>query len=226
MHSQSDLHNAGLESVVIETSQPIHASVIWLHGLGADGHDFEPVVQMLKIPNTRFILPHAPHMPITANNGYEMPGWYDIIAFGGNSKEDEAGIRATQQKIEGLIAQEVARGIPSKKIALVGFSQGGAIALQTGLRHAEPLAGILALSTYLALESSLAAEASPANKHIPILMAHGTVDNVVPYARGERSLHALKANGYTVDWHEYPMAHTVSMEEISDIRDFLKKTLN
>jgi phospholipase/carboxylesterase len=193
--------------------------------LGADGHDFEPVVQMLKISNTRFILPHAPHRPITANNGYEMPGWYDIIAFGGNNQEDEVGIRATQQQIEGLIAQEVARGIPSKKIALLGFSQGGAIALQTGLRHTEPLAGILALSTYLALESSLSTEASPANKPIPIFMAHGTVDNVIPMSRAERSLNALKSNGYHVNWHEYTMAHTVSMEEISDIRDFLTKIL-
>ena len=217
--------HTGLDSLVIETSQPIRASVIWLHGLGADGHDFEPVVQMLKIPNTRFILPHAPHRPITANNGYEMPGWYDIIAFGGNSQEDEAGIRATQQQIDELIAQEVARGIPSKKIVLVGFSQGGAIALQTGLRQPEPLAGILALSTYLALESSLAAEASPANKHIPIFMAHGTVDNVIPMSRAQRSLNALKTNDYQVDWHEYPMAHTLSMEEISDIRDFLNKIL-
>lgn len=217
--------HTGLDSLVIETSLPIHASVIWLHGLGADGHDFEPVVQMLKIPNTRFILPHAPHRPITANNGYEMPGWYDIIAFGGNSQEDEVGIRATQQQIEELIAQQVARGIPSKKIVLVGFSQGGAIALQTGLRHTEPLAGILALSTYLALESSLAAEASLANKHIPIFMAHGTVDNVIPMSRAQRSLNALKSNDYQVDWHEYPMAHTVSMEEISDIRDFLNKIL-
>lgn len=217
-------HN-GLDSLVIETSQPIHASVIWLHGLGADGHDFEPVVQMLKIPNTRFILPHAPHRPITANNGYEMPGWYDIIAFGGNSKEDEAGIRTTQQQIEELITREVARGIPSNKIALVGFSQGGAIALQTGLRHAEPLAGILALSTYLALESSFATEASTANKHIPIFMAHGTVDNIIPLSRAERSLSVLKANNYSVDWHEYPMAHTVSMEEINDIRDFFNKIL-
>ena len=221
----NNYNNTALDSITIEISQPIQASVIWMHGLGADGHDFEPVVQMLKIPNTRFILPHAPHRAITANNGYEMRGWYDIYAFGGNSKEDEAGIRVTQRQIEALIVQEVARGIPSERIVLAGFSQGGAIALQAGLRHASPLAGILALSTYLPLENTLAAEANPANQNIPIFMAHGTTDTVIPLERAQRSLNALKAHDYAIAWHEYPMAHTVCMEEIDYIREFLQQIL-
>ena len=216
----------------IEICKSTHASgkakvsVIWLHGLGADGNDFAPVVEMLNLPDIRFILPHAPYRKVTVNNGVEMRAWYDIIEFGGKSAQDEIGIRESQAYIESLIAHEVSLGIAANKIVLAGFSQGGAIALHTALRQQQALAGVLALSTYLPLQPLLAAEKTAANQHTPIFMAHGSHDEVISLAICQRSVEALQAQNYAVDWHEYPMAHSVCMEEIDDIRQFLRHTLH
>ncbi len=216
----------------IEICKSTHASgkakvsVIWLHGLGADGNDFAPVVEMLNLPDIRFILPHAPYRKVTVNNGVEMRAWYDIIEFGGKSAQDEIGIRESQAYIESLIAHEVSLGIAANKIVLAGFSQGGAIALHTALRQQQALAGVLALSTYLPLQPLLAAEKTEANQHTPIFMAHGSHDEVISLAIFQRSVEALQAQNYAVDWHEYPMAHSVCMEEIDDIRQFLRHTLH
>lgn len=201
------------------------ASVIWLHGLGADGSDFLPVVEMLNLPHIRFILPHAPYQKVTLNNGYEMRAWYDLFGLSLEATEDETGIRDTQINIEALIANENMRGIPTDRIVLAGFSQGGAIALHTALRHGQPLAGILALSTYLPLRSKLAQEKSPENQHTPIMMAHGRQDSVIPLTFCEVTRALLIAQGYTLDWHVYDMAHSVCMEEIDDIRTFLMQHL-
>jgi len=203
----------------------IDASVIWMHGLGADGHDFEPVIAELNITNTRFILPHAPYRPVSINNGYEMRAWYDIFGLGIDSPQDETGIRATQLQIEALISKELARGIPSQRIVLAGFSQGGAIALHTAARYPLQLAGVLALSTYLPLKPLLAAEANIANQRLPIFMAHGTFDSVITLDVCKVSADLLRQQGYALSWHEYPMAHSLCMEEIDDIRAFLKKIL-
>ena len=216
----------------IEICKSTHASgkakvsVIWLHGLGADGNDFAPVVEMLNLPDIRFILPHAPYRKVTVNNGVEMRAWYDIIEFGGKSAQDEIGIRESQAYIESLIAHEVSLGIAANKIVLAGFSQGGAIALHTALRQQQALAGVLALSTYLPLQPLLAAEKTAANQHTPIFMAHGSHDEVISLAICQRSVEALQAQNYAVDWREYPMAHSVCMEEIDDIRQFLRHTLH
>lgn len=214
---------SSLETVIIETSHPIKQSVIWLHGLGADGHDFAPIVPELNIPNTRFIFPHAPHQPITMNNGYEMRAWYDLYGLALQTKQDEAGMRATQTKIESLIQNEVKQGIPANKIVLAGFSQGGAMAFFTGLRYPEKLAGILALSTYVSLKEKLANEASNANRDTPIFMAHGTFDSVITLETCSVSRQLLESLGYAIEWHEYPMAHSVCAEEIEDIAHFLKQ---
>ena len=215
-----------LETVVIETSHPIKQSVIWLHGLGADGHDFAPIVPELDMPNTRFVFPHAPHQPITMNNGYEMRAWYDLYGLTLETKQDEAGMRAMQKAIEELISHEIAQGIPANRIVLAGFSQGGAMAFFTGLRHPERLAGILALSTYVSLKGKLAAEAHPINKDIPIFMAHGTFDNVITLDTCQISRQLLQDLHYRVEWHEYPMAHSVCPEEIEDIRQFLHQVFS
>ena len=196
-------------------------SVIWLHGLGADGHDFSPVVDMLDLAKHRFILPHAPYQKVTVNNGHEMRAWYDIYGIEPDSEQDEAGIRQTQSQIEVLIEKELAKGVPSQKIVLAGFSQGGAIALQTALRYKKKLAGVIALSTYLPLKSFLATEKSLENQLIPIFMAHGTHDDVISLATSKLSLAHLQAEQYQVQWHEYPIAHSVSIEEIDEIRTFL-----
>ena len=201
------------------------ASVIWLHGLGADGNDFAPIVKMLNLPNIRFVLPHAAYKKVTANNGYEMRAWYDVFGFSVGSREDEIGIRESQAYIESLIQREIDRGIPARRIVLAGFSQGGAIALHTALRHQQPLAGVLALSTYLPLKASLAKEKSKANQHIPIFMAHGTYDNVISLDTSRISFEVLQAQHYVINWHEYPMAHSVNQQEIEDIREFLRTTL-
>lgn len=201
------------------------ASIIWLHGLGADGYDFEPIVDRLGFKHIKFILPHAPEMPVTRNNGYVMPAWYDLYGTTGLSQEDETGIRKTQAYIDGLIAQEIESGIPSERIAIAGFSQGGAIALQTALRYQSQLAGVLALSTYLPLNESLASELSPANQTTPIFMAHGTVDDVIPLATAQQSHAILKAQGLSVDFHEYSMAHSLCEAEIEHIQQFLKRIL-
>jgi len=203
-------------------------TVIWLHGLGADGWDFVPLVRELPLPATlalRFVFPHAPSQPVTLNNGAVMPAWYDIALTDIARRPDERGIRASQAMVEAFIAREKSRGIPAARIVLAGFSQGGAIALQTGLRHAEKLGGIMALSTYLTLEESLAAEGSSANRATPVFMAHGTQDPVVPLALAESSAAALRAHGYSVEWHAYPMPHTVNTEEVQAVAQFLKRVV-
>lgn len=214
-----------LEVLEICNSNDPDASVIWLHGLGADGHDFAPVVEQLGLAHIRFILPHAPKRPVTLNSGYVMPAWYDIYGLEAGSKQDEDGIRTTQSQIEALIAREHERGIPFKRIVLAGFSQGGAIVLHTGLRHARPLAGILALSTYLPLTAKLPSEAHPANQQLPLFMAHGIFDNVISIKVAQASMNFLKQHNYAVTWCEYPMAHSVCAEEITDIRNFLRNAL-
>jgi phospholipase/carboxylesterase len=216
-----------LETLEIETGPRPAAAVIWLHGLGADGHDFEPIVPELRLPAAkpvRFIFPNAPQRPVTINGGMRMPAWYDILQLGGGP-EDEAGIRESQGWIEELIAAEVKRGIPHGKIVLAGFSQGGAIVLQTALRQRERLAGLMALSTYLPLSKFLEKERAAANSDLPVFMAHGSYDPMIPMARAQQSRDALQALGYAVEWREYPMPHSVCPEEIADIAAFLLKVL-
>jgi phospholipase/carboxylesterase len=207
----------------------IDASIIWLHGLGADGYDFEPVVKQLlmsdSLSNVRFILPHAPEIAVTRNNGYIMPAWYDVYGIIPVSKEDEAGIQASQRYIESLIQNEINRGIASERIVLAGFSQGGAIALHTALRYPLKLAGVLALSTYLPLHSKLANEANIANAGTPIFMAHGIFDDVISPEMSKLSRNLLQNSQYFVSWHEYNMAHSVCIEEIADIQKFLQQVL-
>jgi phospholipase/carboxylesterase len=201
--------------------------VIWLHGLGADGHDFEPLVPMLGLPRRlalRFVFPHAPERPVTINMGARMRAWYDIVRLGGGA-EDSAGIHQSQALLEGLIARERERGIAPGRIVLAGFSQGGAIALHTGLRHAERLAGIMALSTYLPLPATLETDRSPANADVPIFMAHGLNDEMIGIARALASRDALEALGYALVWHEYPMAHAVCEEEVTAIAGWLAGVL-
>jgi phospholipase/carboxylesterase len=216
-----------LEAVEIETGPRPAGAVIWLHGLGADGHDFEPIVPELGLPDSkavRFVFPNAPLRPVTINMGMRMRAWYDILQLGGGP-EDEAGIRDSQGLLEDLIARETKRGIPHGKIVLAGFSQGGAIALQTALRHAERLAGVMALSTYLPLAQTLDKERSAANSDLPIFMAHGRYDDMIPIDRAARSRDALRALGYAPEWREYPMPHSVCPEEIADIAAFLLRIL-
>jgi phospholipase/carboxylesterase len=209
-----------MEAVEIETGPNPVASVIWLHGLGADGHDFEPIVPELELDQPlRFVFPHAPVRPVTINNGMRMRAWYDIFQFGAG-REDDAGIRASQTLVEQLIAQEKGR-----KIILAGFSQGGAIVLQTALRHPERLAGVMALSTYLPLSASLEAERSKANHDLPLFMAHGRFDDIIPIQRAQQSRDFLQKLSYKVEWHEYPMPHSVCAEEIRDISEFLVRVL-
>ena len=217
-----------LPAVEHETAaHPTH-SIIWLHGLGADGHDFAPIVPELvdpAWPALRFVFPHAPVRPVTINNGMSMRAWYDITGFDLTSRQDEAGIRASIAETEALIAREHERGVPSERIILAGFSQGGAIALSAGVRHAQKLAGIVALSTYLPISATVAAERHAANAATPIFWGHGTADPVVVLQRGSDSRNALQALGYPVDWHTYPMAHAVCAEEIGDLRHWLGQRL-
>ena len=215
------------ESVQIESAPSPDAAVIWLHGLGADGHDFEPVVPELRLPprlRVRFVFPHAPVRPVTINMGMPMRAWYDILQMGGG-QEDEAGLRASQALLQALIEREKRRGVDPRRIVLAGFSQGGAIMLQTGLRYAERLAGILALSTYLPLAGKLAAERSAANRDLPVFMAHGTHDPMIGIPRARESRAALEILGYPVQWQEYAMAHSVCGEEIADIAAWLLRLL-
>ena len=208
------------EAVVLEPAAKAQAAVIWLHGLGADGHDFEPIVPELELPKpVRFVFPHAPVRPVTINNGMRMRAWYDIFQFGGGP-EDEAGIRASQKLVEVLIKQQP---VPPDRVVLAGFSQGGAIVLQTALRHPDRLAGVMALSTYLPLAAKLAAERSAANNDLPVFMAHGAYDNVIPIDRAQKSRDLLKSLGYKVDWREYPMPHSVCPKEIGHISEFLSR---
>ena len=217
-----------LPYVEIESAPQPTAAVIWLHGLGADGHDFASLVPELDLsgcPPIRFIFPHAPSMPVTVNGGYVMPAWYDILGPNLISQQDAAGIQASERAIVALIAHEVARGIPAEHIVLAGFSQGCAMALHTGLRLPHRLAGIMALSGYLPLVDRLAAERHPANAQTPVFMAHGTQDPVVVLARGEASRDALATLGQPVQWHSYPMPHSLHPREIADISAFLAQVL-
>jgi phospholipase/carboxylesterase len=212
-----------MQAVEINSGPDPQACVIWLHGLGADGHDFEPIVPELDLGKpVRFVFPHAPVRPVTINQGMRMRAWYDIFQFGGGP-EDEAGVRASQKLVEAMIAEQRGRGIAA--IVLAGFSQGGAIVLHTALRHAQRLAGVLALSTYLPLHATLAAERSPANPDLPIFMAHGQYDDIIPLARAEQSRQILERLGYKVQWQVYPMPHSVCPEEIAAISAFLREIL-
>ena len=212
-----------METIEIETGPRPEASVIWLHGLGADGHDFEPIVPELRLSKAvRFIFPHAPVRPVTINSGMRMRAWYDIFQFGGGP-EDEKGIRESEGLLRNLIETEKSKGI--KKIMLAGFSQGGAIVLQAGLRYPERLAGIMALSTYLPISATLEKEKNQANQDLPLFMAHGAYDDIIPLRRAEQSKDLLVKSGYPVEWHTYPMPHSVCPEEIQDIRQFLLRTL-
>jgi phospholipase/carboxylesterase len=214
-----------MEAVEIETGSPPQAAVVWLHGLGADGHDFEPIVPELRLKKAvRFVFPHAPVRPVTINQGMRMRAWYDILQFGGGP-EDDKGIRASQGLIDGLIASEVKRGIPEDKIVVAGFSQGGAIALQTALRYPKRLAGVMALSTYLPLAATLSAERAAPNAQTPIFMAHGSYDDIIPIKRAEDSRNFLEQLGYRIEWHGYPMPHSVCGEEVRDIAAFLSTLL-
>jgi len=216
---------AMLENIVVNQQKNSSATVVWMHGLGADGHDFEPVVQMLNLPHIKFILPHAPYRPVTLNNGYEMRAWYDIFGLQSDSQQDEVGINSIQATINAMIETEIARGAPSQRILLAGFSQGGAIALHTATRFDQPLAGVLALSTYLPLKNQLKEKQHLANKHCPIWMAHGRQDNVITLATAQSSRQTLEAAGYAVEWHEYDMPHSICEAEIDDIRQFLLRVL-
>lgn len=218
-----------LPAVEITTaSHPTH-SVIWLHGLGADGHDFEPVVNEFdidRLPPTRFVFPHAPERAVTINAGYIMRAWYDIVSMDfSERREDPAGVLESAAQVEALIARENARGIPDERIVLAGFSQGGAIALHTGLRHPRRLAGVLALSTYVPLADTLVAEVAEANRDVPIFMAHGQHDPVIPYAFGKRSGDLLTAEGYPLEWHGYSMEHSLCLEEVRDIESWFASVL-
>jgi len=218
-----------LETVEVEPRAPADAAVLWLHGLGADGHDFEPLVPELGLsgasPAVRFVFPHAPVRPVTINGGHRMRAWYDIAGFDRRAPQDEAGIRESAEGIAALLRRERGRGIPAERLVLAGFSQGGAMALHVGPRFPERLAGVIALSSYLPLGDRLKAEAHPANAAVPVWMAHGSFDPVVPLALGEASREALGALGYDVDWHGYPMAHSVCAQEVAGIRAFLLRVL-
>jgi phospholipase/carboxylesterase len=216
-----------LPAVEIETGRDPTRAVIWLHGLGADGNDFAPVVPELDLPqmSIRFVFPHAPLQPVTINGGYVMRAWYDIGYEDLTLKEDEKGVRDSQRAIERLIQREENRGIDARHVVLAGFSQGGAIALQTGLRHARPLAGIMALSCYLPLPEKLAAERNHANLATPLFMGHGLSDPIVPLKLAQASCARLLRMGYKVEWHEYDMPHSVCGPELVDIGDWLRRVL-
>jgi phospholipase/carboxylesterase len=217
-----------LETLEVETAPSPRATVIWMHGLGADGYDFVDIPPMLRLPESlavRFVFPHAPMQPVTINDGMVMRSWYDIRPDGGGRREDAAGLRQSQRYVEALIAREKARDVPPARVVLAGFSQGGAMALQTGLRYPERLAGIMALSCYLPLADLVAAEASPANRDVPTFLAHGTHDPLIPLARARRSYENLTGLGYRVEWHDYPMPHSVCDAEIQDIGAWLARIL-
>jgi phospholipase/carboxylesterase len=214
--------------IEIETAPHPTASVIWLHGLGADGHDFVPIVPELRLPSdlaVRFVFPHAPHRPVTINRGYVMRAWYDIAETTFGRREDEAGIRESEQTVRELVQRETERGISSKRIVLAGFSQGGAIVLHAGLRHPQRLAGILALSTYLPLADTLETEAHLANADVPIFMGHGTDDPIIPVSLGQQSADLLTRRGANLEWRTYEMEHSVCLDEIHDIAAWLIRTL-
>lgn len=217
-----------LETVEVEPGTAADAAVVLMHGLGADGHDFESLVPELRLPASpavRWVFPHAPVRPVTINGGYRMRAWYDIVAIDRAAAEDEHGIRRSAEEIGALVRRERERGIPAERIVLAGFSQGGAMALFTALRWPERLGGVVALSCYLPLAAHLAAEAHPANAAVPVFLAHGTMDPIVPSALGEASRDLLRSRGYDVEWREYPMPHSVCAPEIDDLRAFLLRAL-
>ena len=216
-----------LPAVIIEPKQSASASVIWLHGLGADGHDFEPIVPELGLGDTpiRFIFPHAPERPVTVNMGYVMRAWYDITSSDLSRGQDEAGTRESEGLLQNWIAHELAQGIPAERIILAGFSQGGAIVLHTGLRYPQRLGGIMALSTYLPLADTVADEKHTANADVPVFMAHGSDDPIIPLSFAEQSRDQLMALGHEVEWHQYPMPHSVCWDEIQAIAGWLRERL-
>jgi len=217
-----------LDCIELQTHASPTSAVIWLHGLGADGYDFVPVVRELEsvgAPAARYVFPHAPQIPVTINGGYVMRAWYDILGSELVRREDDARIRASAAAVERLIDRETTRGVARDRIVLAGFSQGGAITLQAGIRSTTPLAGLMALSAYLPLAETAQVEATAASRSIPIFMAHGTEDPVIPIARSTASRDRLKALGYTVEWHQYPMPHSVNADEIRAIAAFLKRVL-
>ena len=225
------MHYRSLESeseVTLEPTVPAIASVVLLHGLGADGWDFVPIVEELRLPDAlpvRFVFPHAPLRPVTVNAGYVMRAWYDITSFTPEGRADAAGLAESVGRMNGYLEQEAARGIPASKIVLAGFSQGGAVALSAGLRFRERLAGLLALSTYLPFPARLEAEKSAANADVPILMCHGRMDPVVEIGMGIEARDVLRAQGYAVEWHEYPMQHEVCADELAEIGRWLRARL-
>ncbi|UMR31229.1 alpha/beta hydrolase [Massilia sp. MB5] len=217
-----------LDNIEISTGDQPTVAVIWMHGLGADGNDFVPLVDELDLqglPAIRFIFPHARTMPVTINGGYVMRSWYDIVHTDLGRQEDEAGLRASQLEVEALIAREKARGIPAQRIVLAGFSQGCAMTLQTGLRHPEQLAGLLCLSGYMPLADKIGAERHAANQATPIFLAHGRMDPVVPFARALATRELLDSLGYQLEWHEYPMQHSLCLDEVQHLNAWLRKVL-
>jgi phospholipase/carboxylesterase len=217
-----------LDAIEIETAPNPDAAVVWMHGLGADGHDFEPIVPELRLPATtriRFVFPHAPLRPVTINQGHVMRAWYDVRALAGVRREDEAGVRQSARQIEALLARERQRGIAPGRLVLAGFSQGGAMALHVGLRYPDRLAGILALSCYLPLASALDTELSPANRNVPVFWGHGLHDPMIPQAMAAQGRAQLGELGYQIDWHQYPIPHSVSAEEIADVARWLARVL-
>lgn len=214
--------------VKVESGNNPRYSVIWLHGLGADGYDFVPVVKELEqmgVPPTRYIFPHAPSIPVSINGGYVMPAWYDIKNTDLGRMEDEVGIRQSSAYVESLIQSQIQSGTPANRIVLAGFSQGGAITYHTGVRGKHTLAGLVCLSTYMPLDSSLDAEYQPAHSLVPVFAAHGSRDAMVPIGRGEKAVNLLKAKGQPVEWHTYPMEHSLCGEELEAIAEFFKKVL-
>ena len=217
-----------LATVERTVGQNPDAAVIWLHGLGADGHDFEPLVPELRLPerlSVRFVFPHAPVMPVTLNGGYRMRSWFDLHSLQSFEKLDLVGIRESAAAIEELIAREIERGIEARRIVLAGFSQGGALALYAGLRYSRRIAGIVALSTFLPYGASFDSERSAANVGLPVFLAHGLSDQTVNHVFGQQTKTWLSASGYRVEFHGYPMAHSVCPEEVTDIRSWLLKVL-
>lgn len=214
--------------IVLETGDHPVASIIWLHGLGADGHDFEPIVPELELPDdlpVRFVFPNAPYRPVTLNGGYVMRAWYDIAIDARGFHQDAAHIRESEQYLRELVAQEQEQGTASRRIVLAGFSQGAAMALHTGLRYGEPLAGILALSMPIPLAERIPGEMHASNRQTPVFLAHGTDDPIVPYPMAENARRLLEQLGLPIEWHSYPMGHTVSMQEIDHIRAWLLRAL-
>lgn len=223
------MHSNYLRCVELEPEGPAASAVIWLHGLGADGHDFEPVVPWLGVRpelRVRFVFPHAPPRPVTVNAGMIMPAWYDIISLELRREIDEKGVHESAERIRDLIVRENERGVPVERIVLVGFSQGGAVALHVGLRYPERLAALAGLSTYLVCDESLEDELSEANRSTPIFQAHGSSDPMVPLSRGEQARDRLRQLGYAVDWHSYPMGHEVHPDEIRAIGELINRRLS